>query len=58
MTIDRINVEQAIAKANDLLRKEKNISPALRSAFEVLLLLVSLLLQRKGLNSRNSSRAR
>lgn len=56
MTIGKINVEKAIAKANDLLAKEKNISPALRSAFEVLLLLMSLLLQRKGLNSRNSSK--
>lgn len=40
----------------DLLQKEKNISPALKSAFEVLLMLVTLLLQRKGLNSRNSSK--
>jgi transposase len=56
MTIGKINVEQAIAKANDLLQKEKNISPSLRSAIEILLLLISLLLQRKGLNSRNSSK--
>ncbi|MCP4670711.1 MAG: IS66 family transposase [Desulfobacula sp.] len=56
MTIGKINVEQTIAKANDLLQKEKNISPALRSVIEVLLLLISLLIQRKGLNSRNSSK--
>ena len=57
MTIGKINVEQTIAKANDLLQKEKNISPALKSVIEVLLLLVTLFLQREGLNSRNSSKS-
>ena len=56
MTLGKINVEQTIAKANDLLQKEKNISPTLRSVIEVLLILITLLLQRKGLNSRNSSK--
>ena len=57
MTIGKINVEQTIAKANDLLQKEKNITPALKSVIEVLLLLVTLFLQREGLNSRNSSKS-
>ena len=41
MTLGKINVEQTIAKANDLLQKEKNISPTLRSVIEVLLILIS-----------------
>lgn len=56
MKISNINVEETIDKARTLLAKEKNISPALRSVFEVLLLLVTILLQRKGLTSRNSSK--
>lgn len=56
MKLSNIIVEESIEKARGLLAKEKNISPALKSAFEVLLLLVTLLLQRKGLTSRNSSK--
>lgn len=56
MKLSNINVETTIEKAKTLLAEEKTISPALRSVFEVLLLIVSLLLQRKGLTSRNSSK--
>jgi len=56
MKLSNINVEESIEKARDLLAKEKNVSPALKSAIEVLLLLVTILLQRKGLTSRNSSK--
>lgn len=56
MKISNINVDQAIEKAQHLLAKEEDISPALKSAFEDLLLLVTILLQRKGLTSRNSSK--
>ena len=56
MKISNINVEETIEKAKTLLAEEKNISPALRSVFEALLLLVTILLQRKGLTSRNSSK--
>ena len=56
MKINNINVEETIEKAKNLLAKERSISPALRSVFEVLLLLVTILLQRKGLNSHNSSK--
>lgn len=57
MKISNINVEETVKKAKILLADEKNISPALRSVFEVLLLLVAILLQRKGLTSRNSSKS-
>ena len=56
MKTSNINVEETIEKAKTLLAEEKNISPALRSVFEALLLLVTILLQRKGLTSRNSSK--
>lgn len=56
MKINNINVEKTIEKARDLLDKEERISPALKSVIEVLLLVVTILLQRKGLNSQNSSK--
>ena len=56
MKLSNINVEKSIEKARDLLANEKNISLALKSAIEVLFLLVTILLQRKGLTSRNSSK--
>lgn len=56
MKIDDIEVDSAINSVKELLAKEKDLSPALRSALEVLLLLVTLLLNRITLNSKNSSR--
>jgi transposase len=56
MNIGNLNVEETIEKAKDLLNKERNISPALKSVFEALLLVISILLQGKRLNSRNSSK--
>ncbi len=54
MTIDRINVEKAISEAKDLMEKEE-LSPAMKSAFSVILLLVEILANRMRLNSKNSS---
>ena len=56
MKIDAIDVDSAISSVKELLGKEKDLSPALRSALEVLLILVSLLLNRLTLNSKNSSK--
>jgi transposase len=56
MKLSNINVDEAIKKAHVLLNSEKNIFSALKTAIEVLILLVTILLQRKGLNSRNSSK--
>jgi len=55
MTIENINVEAAVKRVNELVAAEKNLSPALKASLEVLLLLVSILVNRLGLNSRNSS---
>jgi transposase len=56
MTIDNIPVEQTLEKVKQQIEEEKNLSPALRASLEVLLTLVTLLLNRLGLNSRNSSK--
>lgn len=56
MTIEDIDVDSSINSVKELLRKERDLSPALRSALEVLLLLVTLLLNRVTLNSKNSSK--
>ncbi len=56
MTIEDIDVDAAINSVKELLKKEQGLSPALKSALEVLLLLVSVLLKRVTLNSRNSSK--
>ena len=56
MNIEDIDVDSAINSVKELLKKERDLSPALRSALEVMLLLVSLLLNRVTLNSKNSSK--
>lgn len=56
MTIDSINVEETVKKVTDLIAQEENLSPALKGSLEVMILLISLLVNRLGLNSRNSSK--
>ena len=54
MTIESVNIEASIQTAKELIAKEKNIFPALKIALDVLLLLVTILANRLGLNSKNS----
>jgi len=56
LTLDHVDVDATIKKINDLLREEKSLSPALKSTIEVLILIVTLLVNRLGLNSQNSSK--
>jgi len=56
LKIDSIDVETAITNARQLIKEETDLSPALRSSLEILLLLVTLLMHRLGLNSSNSSK--
>ncbi len=56
MTIDNLDVEDTIDRVKALIAEEKDLSPALRSSLEVMLLLVTLLANRLGLNSKNSSK--
>lgn len=55
MTVDHINVDDAIRSVREQMKKEE-ISPAMRSALDVILLLVSILVKRLGLDSSNSSK--
>lgn len=56
LNIDSINVEKTLIRAQKLIDKEKNMSSALKSALEILLTLVKILLDRHTLNSKNSSK--
>ena len=56
MTVDNIDVEATIKSVQELLAQEPNLSPALRSTLDVLLVVVKLLVNRLTLNSRNSSK--
>jgi len=56
LKIDAINVDDTLSHVKQLLETERNLSPALKSALEVMLLLVSVLLNRATLNSKNSSK--
>jgi len=56
MTVDKISVDATIKHVKDLLANEENLSPALKASLETLLLLVTILLNRLGLSSKNSSK--
>jgi transposase len=56
MKIENIDVEATIENTKKLLENEPGISPALKSTIELLLMLVTILLNQLGLNSKNSSK--
>lgn len=56
MKLENIDIDLTIRKVREILEKEKGLSPNFRSGLEVLLLLVTLLVSRLGLNSTNSSK--
>jgi len=53
--MSEININNSIEEARALLAKEKNISSALRVSIELILTLVTLIVAKRGLNSKNSS---
>jgi transposase len=55
-TTVKINITEAVENARMLLEKEKKVSPAFRAMFEMLLMIISMLADRLGLNSKNSSK--
>ena len=55
VTLGRVNIEEAIAQVREHLARAPALSPALRSAIELLILMGTLMAKRLGLNSRNSS---
>lgn len=54
MVVERINIEESLEKVGRLLKEEKDLSPALRAAIEVLMFLITIMANRLGRNSRNS----
>ncbi|MBN2429637.1 MAG: IS66 family transposase [Deltaproteobacteria bacterium] len=56
MTVNNIDVEETIDRVKTLIAEEADLAPALKSSLEVLLLLVTILANRFGLNSKNSSK--
>ena len=54
MSISDINITDTIAKVEKSLSEEKNLSSEMRSLVQLLLLIVKLLVDKVGLNSRNS----
>ena len=51
MTIESIDIEATIEKAQDLIRQDKQMSAAAKSMFELLILVITLLANRLSLNS-------
>ena len=56
MKINADEIRANIEQVRQLLQEEKDISPALRAAMKMQPLVVTILLNRVGLNSRNSSK--
>ena len=56
MKIEKINVDETVGSVKKLLDEDPNVSPALKGAIELLIMLVTLLLNQVGLNSSNSSK--
>lgn len=56
MKIENIDVNKTLEKARELLEHEKSISPAFKTILEVLFLVITVLMNRFGLNSKNSSK--
>ena len=56
LKIGNIEVEAALNNVQDLLASDEDLSPSLKAALEVLMLLVGILINQKLLNSKNSSK--
>lgn len=57
MKIENIDISDSISNVKTLLNKDKKISPSLKAAIEVLILLITILVSRLSLNSSNSSKS-
>lgn len=55
MTLEKIDINAAIAEAEKLLKDDQQITPPVRAVMSVLLLVIKLLMAKAGMNSRNSS---
>lgn len=55
MTINDINITEALANAEKVMKKDKSASPQVRAMMQLLVVVIRLLLNKMGLNSNNSS---
>ena len=55
MSVGQINMTETLRKVDDLLGKDRTISPSARAMFELLVTIIQLLVAKLGLNSSNSS---
>ncbi len=55
VSVGKINVTQTLAKVEDLLKKDRSLSPAARAMFELLATIIQLLVAKLGLDSSTSS---
>lgn len=55
MKLDKVSVNETLNKAESLLKEEQGLSPALRTMFEILILLIRAFTSRLSTNSSNSS---
>ena len=56
MKIESIDIGATIEKAQALMREDKQLSAAIKSMFEMMILIITLLANRLHLNSTNSSK--
>jgi len=57
MSIGNIKIDESIERVRKLLAEEKDISPALRAAIEIIILALTLVCSKLGLNSSNSHKS-
>ncbi len=56
MKIEHIDINKTLEEARRLLANEKNISPAFKAVIDVLFLIITLMMNRFNLNSKNSGK--
>jgi len=56
MKIEHIDINKTLDNARKLLKEDKSVSPALEALIEVLILIITLFMNRFNLNSKNSSK--
>ncbi|MCO1335832.1 hypothetical protein MO867_15970 [Microbulbifer sp. OS29] len=55
MTLNKIDINTAIADAENLLKKDQQVTAPIRAVMSVLLLVIKLLMAKNGMSSKNSS---
>ena len=55
VTINKVNITDALKNVEALLQQDKSASPQLRAMMELLVIIINLLLGKLGINSKNSS---